>query len=116
MYLSWKINETKTHQVEGCPVKIRVLLAHQSRVDVLEDFVESELAHTLHRVTDRGGGPSQEEVLRATLLVGDLESITKTLVFLLVYLKILCIDTVSKLSKNIFFLQKSEIIQRGIRY
>ncbi len=76
----------KPHQVERGPVKVCILLAHQSGVDVLEDLVESELAHALHRVADGGGGPTKEEVLGAALLERELEPVAQALVLLFVYL------------------------------
>jgi len=58
-----------TYQVERRPVEIRVLFSEEPGVNVLEDFVESELADTLHRVPDGGRGPTQEEVLGSSLLL-----------------------------------------------
>ena len=77
----------QNYQVKTGSVEVRILLSKNSRVDVLEDFIEAELADTLGRVSEGGGGPSQEQVLGTSLLVGQLESIAQALVFLLVDLK-----------------------------
>ncbi len=75
------------YQIEGCSVEVAVLLSQESRVDVLENFIESEFADTLGRVTDSGWSPTQEEILGTTFLEGDLEAVTQTLVLLLVHLE-----------------------------
>lgn len=74
-------------QIEGGSVEVRPLLAQESRIDVLEDLVEAELADALERVADGGGGPAEEQILGAALLQGHLEPVAEALVFVLVDLQ-----------------------------
>ena len=62
-------------EVKRCSVEESVLFAHGVSVEVLEDFVETELAGSLHGVTDEGGSPSSSEGFNTSLSNGDLKVI-----------------------------------------
>ena len=60
-------------QVKISSVKEGVFLSHGVSVKVLEDFVETELASSLHRVTDESWRPSSGQSFDASLGNSDLK-------------------------------------------
>ena len=63
-------------QVKISSVKEGVFLSHSVSVKVLEDFVETELASSLHRVTDESWRPSSGQSFDASLGNSDLKTRT----------------------------------------
>ena len=97
LYLAWlhgresnvskELSWSRGGQVETGSVEEGVLLSNHVGVDLLEHLVESKLAETLGRVTNGSGGPAQEQSRSSALSNGHLETISKTLVLLLVNLE-----------------------------
>jgi hypothetical protein len=76
-----------SRQIQRGSIKISVFGPDGFRVQILENFVESELAQSLSGITDSGGSPTQEKTSGSAFLERQFESISKTLVFLLIDLK-----------------------------
>ena len=70
--ISEKFSRCGCHQVERSTVKKRIFFSHHVTVSVFEDFIESELADTLHGVSNCSWGPSSSQGFDTTFSQSDL--------------------------------------------